>query len=275
MTPNILIIGGHGHLGKSITRILSSKYRITSPSRNELDWCDRKEVSEFVKYREYDVLINLSYSHGSSIPIEDVDMNRLITDNICLFSKNIKKIIHIGTFVEESGEDKFNLLEANRKISLSFKDAYEISKFYALREISHLANSKCLRIPCCYNSNCYIDKIIDTIISGDCTNISKTSIYPCIDIRDLAIVLNLLVANSLAMGITHISNAELISIKDIMAYIENRRNNLTAQSERIEKHRNEIILKDSKGKILINYKSDYTIRNYIDEKLRIAYSVSK
>lgn len=276
MILNILIIGGHGHIGKSITRILSSKYAITSPRRSELDWCDSKNVWEFIKNREYDVLINLSYGHTALSPIEDVEINKLITDNICLFSKKVKRIIHIGSFVEESGKNKFDLLAENRIISLSYKDAYEISKYYALRRISRLTNSKCIRIPCCYNSNCHIDKVIDKLIDGfDCLKILKNSNYLCIDIRDLARLLHLLIDTSLAMGITRISNAELISTKDIMEYIEYRRNNLVTQSEEIEKHKNEIILKDCNDKTLIKYKSDYTIRNYIDEKLKIAYSVSK
>lgn len=273
---NILIIGGHGHLGTSIIRMLSSKYTITSPCKSELDWCDSKRVWEFIKYREYDALINLSYSHNALNPIEDVEMNKLITDNICLFSKKVKRIIHIGSFIEESGKNKFDLLTANRIISLSCKDAYEISKYYALRRISRLTNSKCIRIPCCYNSNCYIDKVIEELIDGaDCSKIQKISNYPCIDIRDLTRILYLLINNSLAMGITHISSAELISTKDIMKYIEYRRNNLVIQSEEIERNKNEIILKDCNSKTLIKYKSDYTIRNYIDEKLKIAYSVSK
>ena len=276
MILNILIIGGHGHIGKSITRILSSKYAITSPRRSELDWCDSKNVWEFIKNREYDVLINLSYGHTALSPIEDVEINKLITDNICLFSKKVKRIIHIGSFVEESGKNKFDLLAENRIISLSYKDAYEISKYYALRRISRLTNSKCIRIPCCYNSNCHIDKVIDKLIDGvDCLKILKNSNYLCIDIRDLARLLHLLIDTSLAMGITRISNAELISTKDIMEYIEYRRNNLVTQSEEIEKHKSEIILKDCNDKTLIKYKSDYTIRNYIDKKLKIAYSVSK
>lgn len=276
MKPNILIIGGHGHLGKSIVRMLSSKFAIISPCKSELDWCDSKKVWEFIKYRKYDVLINFSYSHNALNPIEDVEMNKLITDNICLFSKEVKRIIHIGSFVEESGKNKFDLLTENRIISLSYKDAYEISKYYALRNISRLANSKCIRIPCCYNSNCHIDKIIEKLIEGDdCSKLQQISNYPCIDIRDLARLLYILIDKSLAMGITRISNAELISIKDIMEYIEYRRNNLVSHFEEIKRNKSEIILKDCNSKTLIKYKSNYTIRNYIDEKLKIAYSVSK
>tara|TARA_B100001093_G_C26848283_1_gene1023883 strand:+ start:3521 stop:4201 length:681 start_codon:yes stop_codon:yes gene_type:complete len=49
MKDNILIIGGFGDIGSSISKKFSETYQVTSTSRDELDLSSKKSISNFLK----------------------------------------------------------------------------------------------------------------------------------------------------------------------------------------------------------------------------------
>jgi len=60
----ILITGGNGNIAKMIKNYFSLDHNINSPSREELNILNLNELSNFLMYKEFDILIHTAISGG-------------------------------------------------------------------------------------------------------------------------------------------------------------------------------------------------------------------
>lgn len=99
----ILITGGSGFIGKTLTKSLSKDYRIFSPSHKELDILNRSSVDPYIKKNEIEIVIHCAIKGGPNLISETVVM----FSNILRNANKLDKIIYFGSGAEY---DKFRNL---------------------------------------------------------------------------------------------------------------------------------------------------------------------
>ena len=105
---NLLITGGHSDLAKYLVTVLNEKFKIYSPSRDEMDVTSISSVSNYVLGKNFDVVINAAGTLYSSDVIDsepekwirDINVNLIGTYLVCraLLQKNPKcRILNIAS----------------------------------------------------------------------------------------------------------------------------------------------------------------------------------
>ena len=105
----ILILGGHGQVGKELSISLSTLYDVTSFNRNQLDITNKKNLSHYFKNNSPDIVINCA----AYTKVDDAEKNKETAYNInstaignLIAAINNEKtcLIHFSTDYVFSGE---------------------------------------------------------------------------------------------------------------------------------------------------------------------------
>ena len=108
---NILITGTNGYIGKSLCYNLK-EHNITIINRKICDLTDSKQVNEFFKDKNFDVVIHCAVVGGSRLEKDD---NSVFVNNIKMFDNLIsneskyKKLIHFGSGAQHTPDNPYGL----------------------------------------------------------------------------------------------------------------------------------------------------------------------
>lgn len=93
----ILLTGGTGFIGRNIkASLLSQKYEISAPERNQLDLTDERNVDDFFKNKEFDIVLHCAAKPGHR---NANDPTNLYTTNIMMFENLLKHKDSYGKFI--------------------------------------------------------------------------------------------------------------------------------------------------------------------------------
>jgi nucleoside-diphosphate-sugar epimerase len=192
----ILITGGNGNIAKMIKNYFSLDHNISSPSREELNILNLNELSNFLMYKEFDILIHTAISGGRRTKEENGEVthnNLLMLENLLYFSNKFKMIINFdsGAIYDRSTdiynrkeEDLFTIPTDYYGFSkyLIYKRTSQISNFFNLRifNIFHINEEPDRFIKSCFlakknktNISIFEDKYFDFLYEDDLLNIIK------------------------------------------------------------------------------------------------------
>lgn len=96
----ILITGGNGNLSKIIKKNLCSFFDIVNPTREEFDILDIKQIEDYFKNHNFDVLIHTAITGGRRTKEENGEVvykNLLMFENLMKFADNFKMIINFDS----------------------------------------------------------------------------------------------------------------------------------------------------------------------------------
>lgn len=204
MKKNILITGGSGFIGQNFKECLSSKYTIYSPTHQDLELTEEKQVEGFFKKNKIDAVIHCANIGGTRNTIQ---LSNIVSVNLRMFlnllksKRYYKKMIFLGSGAEygknqalvkvkESDFDKSvpvddygfykyvcsRLIEREKNIvNLRLFGIYGKYEDYSLRFISNAIVKNLLLIPIDINQNVFFDylyindliRIIDYFINNE------------------------------------------------------------------------------------------------------------
>lgn len=100
----ILITGGNGYVGRSLTKKLQyPDYSIVSITRKDFDLCNQKQTAEFFKHNYFDAVIHTAVTGGSRLKKDDasvIDQNLTMYYNLVANEKSFGKLITFGSGAE-------------------------------------------------------------------------------------------------------------------------------------------------------------------------------
>jgi nucleoside-diphosphate-sugar epimerase len=131
----ILLTGASGFFGKEIYKRLKKKYKILTPNSKKLNLLNKKSISQYLKKKKIDIIINSAWIINST-----VEINRIRSDN---YFKNIKMGYNLTTLSKKFLIKNFlNISSINvyksQKKKLSEKNLLK-SKSYQTNEPEGLA----------------------------------------------------------------------------------------------------------------------------------------
>lgn len=144
----VLITGANGFVGRNLAKSLSSKYEITTITRNDLDLLDRQAVLSYFKGKMFDVLIHTAVEGGSRL---SADTGEVAYRNITMFYNLLsvqhayKKFIHFGSGAELDRSDVRGTHVGNTQERFPI-DPYGLSKNVIARLIDNLRGFYNIRI---------------------------------------------------------------------------------------------------------------------------------
>ena len=153
MNKSILVTGSTGFIGQNIMPLLCRRYKITAPSRSELDLLDHTAVKEILEKGQFDVVVHLANPTGQNL-IDAKD--ELFERSLRVFaslercSELYGKMIYLGSGAEYGkhrsiagiGEDKFGI-EIPR-------DQYGFARYLMSKLAAKRDNIVNLRLFACY-----------------------------------------------------------------------------------------------------------------------------
>lgn len=158
----ILITGGKGNIATMIKNNLHTKYDISNPSHTELDILHIHQLTEYLKDKQFDVLIHSAILGGRRTKSEDYDVvykNLLMFENLMKFADQFKMIIQFDSAAIYDRET--DILNRNESDLFTIpKDFYGFSKYLIYQRSLHYSNIYNFRIFNIFHSNEEPDRFI-------------------------------------------------------------------------------------------------------------------
>jgi len=145
----VLILGSSGFIGRNLVDKLQKRYKLLTPSHNELDLTNQDVVSSYFRRQKIDIVINAVVVGGSRKEEHEENAlknNLLMFFNIVKNQKYFKKLIHFGSGAEF---DKSRPLKKVKEIDFGMKiptDDYGFFKYMCAKYIETVDNIINLRI---------------------------------------------------------------------------------------------------------------------------------
>lgn len=149
MKKNILITGGSGFIGQNFKERFSSKYSIYSPTHQDLELTEEKQVEGFFKKNKIDAVIHCANIGGTrnTIQLSDiVSVNLRMFLNLLKSKRYYKKMIFLGSGAEyDKRQALVKVKETDFDISVPVDD-YGFYKYVCSRLIEREKNIVNLRL---------------------------------------------------------------------------------------------------------------------------------
>lgn len=117
---NVLISGGSGFIGKSLTENLKNDFKVYSPKHKELDFLNSSSVTNYLINNNIDIVIHCAIEEGPNLLQNSI----LMFSNIIRNADNLKRIIFFGSGAEYSKNRNLNKIKER-----------EIGKFIPTHEL--------------------------------------------------------------------------------------------------------------------------------------------
>lgn len=220
----ILLTGATGFIGKNILPKLREKYDVDAPTRSELDLKDSVAVEEYVKKRNYDVIIQAANPNPVKNAICD-NSNTMFEDSMKIFMNfyNVRqycgKLLYFGSGAEfDKTRDLHYIKEENVTESIP-KDVYGFSKFCMNELAKKSDNVYNLRIFGCYgpydHESKFLTHVIRSCLLGEKITIRQNCYFDYMQVYDLAKVIACFVEGEPRYHDYNICSGKAISLKEI------------------------------------------------------------
>jgi len=172
----ILITGGNGNIAKIIKNYFSLQHNIISPSKDELNISNFIELSNFLKEKEFDILMHTAISGGNRTKEDNGDVvknNLLMMENILYFADKFKMIINFdsGAIYDRST----NIMNRKEKELFTIPtDYYGFSKYLIYKRSEQYSNIFNLRIFNIFHVNEEFTRFIKSCFLAKKNNINVT-----------------------------------------------------------------------------------------------------
>ena len=128
----ILVTGANGYVARAIIHKFNDTHEVNTLTRRDVDLTDSRDVDDYFKYYQFDVVIHCAVQGGSRFQPETMDMldaNLKMYYNLLKHQDKFKRFIHIGSGAEFNAlHTPYGLSKHVIKASMSEKD-----EFYNLR----------------------------------------------------------------------------------------------------------------------------------------------
>jgi len=158
----ILLTGSNGNIAKMIKKNLESVFDIICITRNEVDLLDYKSIFNYLKDKEFDILIHAAISGGRRTKEEKgeiVYQNLLMFENLIQFAYKFKFIINFdsGAIYDRSSDI---YCRKEEELFLVPTDYYGFSKYMIYKSSLHYKNVVNFRIFSIFHVNEELDRFI-------------------------------------------------------------------------------------------------------------------
>lgn len=150
----ILFTGGSGFIGRNIIPQLSERYHITAPSRAELDLKNEKEVQNFIKKNDIDIVIHSANPNPTKNTLDRKE--EMLQDSLRIFfnfynaRSYYRKLLIFGSGAEYDKSRAISMAKEEEIGESIPKDVYGFAK-YIINEIARKSeNIYNLRLFGCY-----------------------------------------------------------------------------------------------------------------------------
>lgn len=128
----ILVTGANGYIARAIIHKFNNAHEVNTLTRRDVDLTDSRDVDDYFKYYQFDVVIHCAVQGGSRLQPESMDMldaNLKMYYNLLKHKDKFSKFIHIGSGAELNAKHTpYGLSKHVINASMSEKD-----NFYNLR----------------------------------------------------------------------------------------------------------------------------------------------
>lgn len=220
----ILLTGGSGFVGKNVFPILTKKYNVKAPSRQELDLRDSDAVKNYVKKESFDVVIHSA--NPNPVKSSQYDSNaQMFEDSMRIFMNfyNVQdmcgKILYLGSGAEyDKSKDIKNIKEEDANRSLP-KDIYGCSKFIMNELTRKSDNIFNLRLFACYgpydHESKFITHVIRCCLAGRDITMRRNCYFDYLHVYDLAKIMVYFIEHDMKYHDYNIASGERISLRSI------------------------------------------------------------
>ena len=220
----LLITGGTGFVGKNILPILSKKYKVFAPHRNELDLRDTCAVKNYVIHNKIDSIVHCANPN----PVKSANFDsyqNMFEDSLKIFMNfyqiqaNCEKIIYLGSGAEfDKSMNIQRIKEEDVHRSLP-TDVYGASK-YIMNELAlHSKNIYNMRLFACYgpydHESKFITHVIRCCLSNEMITIRQNCYFDYIHVFDLAKIIEYMIENDLKYHDYNVASGDQITLENI------------------------------------------------------------
>jgi GDP-L-fucose synthase len=174
----ILITGGKGNIATIIKKNLHTEFDILNPSHQELDILDINQLTNYLKYNQFDILIHTAILGGRRTKSEDYEIvykNILMFENLMKFVDQFKIIINLDSAaIYDRDTDIFNRKETD--LFTIPKDYYGFSKYMIYQRTLQYTNIFNFRIFNIFHINEEPDRFIKSCFIAKKNN-TKITIF--------------------------------------------------------------------------------------------------
>lgn len=146
----IFITGGSGFIGKNLKEQLSSKYKIFTPSSQELDLLNEDKVRDYLKKNNFDIVIHCATHNGTKVSNKDLSLvfknNLRMFFNLARSNSLYKRMFYFGSGAEYDTRNYVPGMKEDYFDTHVPVDDYGFSKYIMAKYIINIPNIYDLRL---------------------------------------------------------------------------------------------------------------------------------
>ena len=150
-SPDILLTGSTGFIGRNILPVLNERHSVLAPSRQELDLSDDSSVRSFLEHNQTDCLVHCAIVDPSKAADAGKDIyNETVAVFERLTAHPFRKIVYIGSGAEFDKSRDITMMREEDFDAASPQDEYALAKRELTARARMSDNIFNLRIFGCY-----------------------------------------------------------------------------------------------------------------------------
>lgn len=200
----ILLTGKTGFIGKNILPTLEKHYLVLAPSRKELNLLSFKELSEYIKINNFDVIVHCANPNPTKNSLDD---NSLMLENSLRIFMNFYnnraffgKMIYLGSGAEYDKSKNISLVKEEEVFKFIPYDVYGFSKFIMNNLSMKSSNIYNLCLFACYgpfdHHSKFITHCINSCRRGEPITIRQDCKFDFLHVFDLLKIIIWLIENN-------------------------------------------------------------------------------
>jgi len=221
----LLLTGASGFIGKNISLYFSKKFRLLTPSHQQLDLLDAKAVSDYVKKNKVDYIIhtaNIGGSQNQTNTKNIIDINLRMFFNIIHNIDLVERIIYFGSGAEYDKRKPIVSVKEEKFGQNIPGDDYGFYKYICSQYTQRLNSKKliCLRLFGVYGPHeNYLIRFISNAIVKNLLHlkikINQNVNFDYLYVNDLNLVLNYFLHHNPKHYIYNVCSGTKTSLLDI------------------------------------------------------------
>lgn len=226
----VLLLGASGFVGRNIIDVLKKNFEVSAPSRKELELRDTKAVETFVKYGNFDVIVNCANPNPVKNNICD-SQNNMAQDSLRIFmnfyrmSEFYNKMIYLGSGAEFNKQyDIKQIRESDIIFRVIPEDVYGCTK-YTMNELAQKSEKIYnLRLFACYgpydHESKFITHCIQCCLRKEPITIRQNCMFDYLHVYDLAQIISRAIEVPLKYHDYNIASGRRISLEEIAQIVK-------------------------------------------------------